>query len=128
VTAPTVLLVEADVLIRSPLADYLRECGYRVLEAGDTAEARQLLRKPDGDVEVLLIEAQGQGESGFAFAAWTREHHPQTDVILTGALEHATRKAADLCEEGPELRKPYDHRLVLDQIKRLIAARHRRGR
>jgi DNA-binding response OmpR family regulator len=128
VTPPTVLLVEADVLVRSPLADYLRECGYRVLEARDTAEARQLLGKPEEDVDVVLIEAQGQGETGFAFAAWIREHRPQTEVILTGAVEHATRKAADLCEDGPELRKPYDHRLVLDRIKRLIAARDRRGR
>jgi DNA-binding response OmpR family regulator len=127
VSTPAILLIEADILVRSPLADYLRECGYRVIEARDTGEARRLLEMPNADVDVVLLDAQGQGETGFAFAGWIRENHPQADVILTGALEQATRKAADLCEEGPELRKPYDHRLVLDRIKRLLAARDRRG-
>jgi hypothetical protein len=31
--APCVLLVDAEELVRTPLAQYLRECGYRVLEA-----------------------------------------------------------------------------------------------
>jgi hypothetical protein len=30
-----------------------------------------------------------------------------------------------LCEEGPLLAKPYDHSIVLQRIKRLIAARER---
>ena len=38
-----VLIVEADVLVRSELADYLRVCGYRVLEAGDGQEEEPLL-------------------------------------------------------------------------------------
>jgi DNA-binding response OmpR family regulator len=123
--APGILLVEADVLVRSPLADYLRECGYRVFEADDTGEARRLLGAHDAAIDVVLADASGMDGSGFALAAWIRENHRETDVILTGAVERAVRKAADLCEDGPELRKPYDHRLVLDRIKRLIATRNR---
>jgi hypothetical protein len=37
-----------------PLADYLRECGYRVLEAANTDEA--ILKKPDVAVGVVLAE------------------------------------------------------------------------
>jgi DNA-binding response OmpR family regulator len=33
--AATVLIVEQDVLVRHPLAEYLRERGYRVVEATD---------------------------------------------------------------------------------------------
>ena len=40
---PCILLVECDIVVRSPLAEYLRECGYRVLEAVNTIEARELL-------------------------------------------------------------------------------------
>jgi DNA-binding response OmpR family regulator len=127
-SAPGVLLVEADVLVRSPLADYLRECGYRVFEAGDPDEARRLLASVGEAIDVVLANAQGTGETGFALSAWIRQTHPELDVILTGAVEHTARKAADLCEDGPEVSMPYDHRLVLDRIKRLIAARDRRGR
>ena len=37
-----ILIVEWDILIRHPLAQYLRECGYKVLEAVDDAEARSV--------------------------------------------------------------------------------------
>ena len=30
----TVLLAEGDVLVRMPIAEYLRDCGYKVVEAG----------------------------------------------------------------------------------------------
>ena len=36
---PTLLIVESDILVRHPIAEYLRECGYKVLEAGNTDEA-----------------------------------------------------------------------------------------
>jgi hypothetical protein len=38
------------------------------------------------------------------------------------------RNAAELCEVGPTLKRPYDHKLVLDRIKRLLAARAQQGR
>jgi hypothetical protein len=38
--------------------------------------------------------------------------------------------AAELCEVGPMLTKPYEHTVVLERIKRLLVARaqQRRGR
>ena len=35
----TVVLVESDALVRMPLAIYLRECGYRVIECANGDEA-----------------------------------------------------------------------------------------
>lgn len=40
-TTASVLVVEHDVLVRHPLAKYLRECGYRVVEAITYDEARE---------------------------------------------------------------------------------------
>jgi hypothetical protein len=36
--------------------------------------------------------------------------------------ERTVRNAAELCEIGPTLKSPYDHKVVLDRIKRLLAA------
>jgi DNA-binding response OmpR family regulator len=121
-TQPRLLIVESDILIRHPLAEYLRECGYQVLEAMDADEARQIVES-EGEVDVVLADADAPGASGFAFASWLRREHPQIKVVLAGNVAVATEKAGDLCEEGPNLAKPYDHRMVLNHIRRLLASR-----
>jgi DNA-binding NtrC family response regulator len=120
---PSLLIVEADILIRHPLAEYLRECGYRVFEAIDADEARQIIES-DGETEIVLADADMAG--GFAFAAWLRREHPKIKVVLAGNVVVAAEKAGDLCEDGPNLAKPYDHKMVLDYIRRLLALRQSR--
>jgi DNA-binding NtrC family response regulator len=118
-------LVEPDVLVRAPLAEYLRECGYRVWEASTVADARVLISDRPPEISVVLADAASPGENGFALASWIRSNHPHIDVVLAGSAATAAKKAGDLCEEGPAIQKPYDHQLVLNQIRRLSAARER---
>lgn len=122
------LLVEGDVAVRTPLAQYLRECGFQVFEAADAEEARRILANSGIRVDMILADAEAIGESGFAFAAWVRTNHPGIDVVLAGTVAKAAEKAGDICAEGPALTKPYDHQLVLQEIRRLLAARERRQR
>ena len=35
----TVLVVEDEMMVRLPIVEYLRDCGYNVLEAADASEA-----------------------------------------------------------------------------------------
>jgi DNA-binding response OmpR family regulator len=67
--AATVLVVEKDILVRQPLAQYLRDCGYRVLEAADGTEARETLSRGRHRIDVALIGAKVPSESGFALFA-----------------------------------------------------------
>lgn len=121
----TVMLIENDLLIRSPLAAYLRDCGFTVIEAFDTAEARTILESGHADIDTILLDADGPGgETGFMFRSWMRTTHPHVTVILAGNVEKAAEKAGTLCAEGPALYKPYDHKLVLQEIRRQLAARH----
>jgi len=125
---PCVTVVEADILIRHPLAEYLRECGYRVLQASNTDEAQKLFtqRRRRIAIDVILIDVAAPGSiNAFSLARWIRENHPAVDVILSGSVEAVTEKAGELCEHGPPLSKPYDHQLVADRIRRLLAARDR---
>ena len=120
----TVLLVDADILVRASLAAYLRECGLHVLEAANDEEARALLSEHSATIDILFADA-GSDAIGFALASLVRQEHPGIGVILAGNIETATRKAGDLCDDQPSTSKPYDHRLVLDRIRRAVAARER---
>jgi CheY-like chemotaxis protein len=48
----TVLVLDGDVLVRMPVIQLLRECGYRVLEAASTDEAIAILQKTGVPVDV----------------------------------------------------------------------------
>lgn len=121
----TLLLADADILVRAPLAGYLRECGFRVLEAATNEEARAFLADSSSAVDILFADAGLTDGGGFALASWARKEFPDVAVILAGNVEAATKKAGDLCDDEPSVTKPYDHQLVLDRIRRAAAARER---
>ncbi len=121
-TQPRLVIVESDILIRHPLAEYLRECGYQVFEATDADEARSIV-EGENDIDVVLADADAPNAGGFALATWLRREHPKIKVVLAGNVAVAAEKAGDLCEEGPNLSKPYDHQLVLNYVRRLLASR-----
>jgi DNA-binding response OmpR family regulator len=128
--SPCVLIVDADILVRHPLAEYLRECGYRVVQAANTDEARALFTwtRRRRVIDVVLADVNAPGaENAFALAIWIRANHARVQVILAGTIDAATERAADLCEGGPRLSKPYDSQLLLDRIQRALAARDQAG-
>jgi DNA-binding NtrC family response regulator len=110
--------------VRSPLAEYLRECGYRVLEAVNTAEARELLGAAD-DISLVLAEGDAPEDGGFVLQAWIRNNYPDIEVILAGSVTRAAERAGDICRDGPAVSKPYHHQFVLNTIRRLLATRDR---
>jgi CheY-like chemotaxis protein len=122
----TVLVVEPEVLVRVMVSQYLRECGYRVVEAVSADEALVILQNSDIPVGVMLCTVQLPGAmNGFGLAKWVRGKLPNTEVILATNETQSAKVAGELCEEGPMLTKPYDHKLLADQIKRLLASRNR---
>jgi DNA-binding NtrC family response regulator len=119
----TVLVVEDDVLIRMPIAQYLRDCGYKVIEAVNADEAMTVLLHQETVVDIVFSAIDMSGSTdGFGLSQWVREHRPGLGVILTGTVPRAVNAAKQLCDDGP-IPKPYEPRAVLDQIRRLLAAR-----
>jgi DNA-binding NtrC family response regulator len=124
--AAIVLVADGEIITRHAIAGYLRDCGYRVIEAATTDEARTILEQPHLRVDAILCDAKiGGAMNGFEFRKWAGEHRPQCQIVLAGSAASATDAAADLCEDGPRLARPYDPQSVLDYIKRMLAGRDR---
>lgn len=121
-----VMVVEPDVLVRTPIAEYLRDCGYRVVEGVASTDVWKLL----GDgvaIDVVLASVGLAGESdGFALASLLRAHRPEIHVILTSSVVKAVEKASDLCDDGP-LKQPYHPDEVVRRIENLLRERGRSG-
>src|SRR5712671_256882 len=103
-TLGTILVVEDEVIIRMVISAYLRDCGYKVVEAANADEAVIVLQNPDITVEVVFSDIEMPGSmDGFALARWVRANRPGLDVILTGSVPRAASAATDLCEQGHSL-------------------------
>jgi CheY-like chemotaxis protein len=119
----TILVIEDEVFVRMVISEYLRGCGYRVIEAANSDEALIVLQNSEIIVDVVFSDVEMPGSmDGFAISHWIRTNRPGLDVILTGSVPRAVSAATDLCEEGP-LPKPYEPQAVVDRIRRLIGAR-----
>ena len=120
----SILIVDGDIVSRHVIADYLRHCGYAVVEGANTDEALTALGEPTLSIDVILCDVSALGSrSGFELANWVRTNRPELEVRLAGGVEMAAETAAELCESGPHMQRPYEPEAVVDYIKRLRASR-----
>ena len=118
----TIFVVDGDILVRMVIADYLRDCGYRVVEGVNADDVLAVL-EAGRKIDVILTEVQLAGSiDGFELARQIREKHPDIDVILTSGVTRAADKAGDLCDDGP-VEKPYQPQEI---IRRINILRERR--
>jgi CheY-like chemotaxis protein len=121
----TVLVVDDDVLIRIALAEYLRECGFRVIEASGGLEARTVLQHGP-EIHVMLADARLAGDdNGFALTQWARRHRPGLQVVLSAGLTRKSEAAAHLCSRN-KTPPPASH--LRERIQAMTARHGRRIR
>jgi CheY-like chemotaxis protein len=123
---PTVLVVVDEVLVRMAVSDYLRECGYNVVEASDAHEAIEVITS-EVAVDVAFSDiAMPGGLDGFGLAQWIRRERPDIKVVLSSGVARSAKAAGELCEEGPMLAKPYEHADLERRIRALLASAPKR--
>jgi len=87
---PRVLVVEDEFLIRTLVADYLRDAGFVVIEAFNGDEAIALL-SADAAVDLVFTDVRMPGGvDGMALLAYIRGRRPDLPVVVTsGHLDPA---------------------------------------
>jgi CheY-like chemotaxis protein len=101
--APVVLIVENDVLLRLVTASNLRDAGFDVLEAANSAEAIRILDCIPVDALFSDIEMPGTMD-GLALAQWVHRSRVDTRIILTSG---AARTLGGANQYASFLPKPY---------------------
>jgi CheY-like chemotaxis protein len=123
----TVLVVEDEVFVRMVISDYLRSCGYKVIEAAGADEALTVLQHDGIRVDVVFSDVEMPGSmDGFGLAKWIHANRPGLDVILAGTVPGAASAAEKLCEAA-HLPKPYESHAVVERIGWLRALRSSRS-
>jgi CheY-like chemotaxis protein len=117
----TVLVVDDEVMVRMPISEFLRDCGYTVLEAGDASEAIATIDTVPS-VNVVFSDIRMPGSmDGFGLAKWVRTHHPDIPVILTSGY-NGGRTSPDSIPGVRFIEKPYSQAQVAKRIAALLDA------
>ncbi|HMF92353.1 MAG TPA: PAS domain S-box protein [Candidatus Angelobacter sp.] len=122
----TILLVEDEPSLRALVAEYLREHGYQVHEAGNAQRALEVAQ--DAHPDLLLTDIVMPGISGPQLAATLSEEYPRLRVIfMSGYAEHASLRDAVLQEGTLFLQKPFRLLSVLNKVHEALDSRTHRG-
>jgi DNA-binding NtrC family response regulator len=112
-----VLVVEDDVLMRVGAAQYLRDCGFTVLEAANADEAQTIIAD-DRFIRAVFADVRLPGRhDGMDLMTWIRAEHPEVRVLLTTGLHPLPVPPAGV----PLIRKPYYLFEVERHIKSMLA-------
>ena len=115
----TILVVEDEPILRRSVSAYLRDCGYRVLEAVSAREAQHLLRAGETVDLVFADVVLSEGSSGVDLCRWVRAHYPQVRTLITSGAIDTFEAAASVCD-GAFFSKPYTNQTVAAEIRRLV--------
>lgn len=90
--SPTVLIVEDEVLIRMNASGDLKDMGFSVLEAGNSATALKLISEQRAKIAAAIVDLGLPDENGDKLAANIRSMRPDMLVIIaTGYAESEVR-------------------------------------
>lgn len=118
----TILIVDDDRDIRSLLAEYLENNGYRVLTAADGHAMWPLIeqKKP----ELLVLDLNLPGEDGLSLCRRLRAHSALPVIMLTARSEPLDRILGLEMGADDYLPKPFEPRELLARIRSVLRRSH----
>jgi CheY-like chemotaxis protein len=116
---PTVLVVDDEPLICMLASDYLRDAGYRTLEAHNARQAIDLLEKGER-VDVVFSDVQMPGMDGFELQRWLRQHRPRVKMLLSSGVENVKAASGYMGPPRWLIFKPYDMAELERRIHELL--------
>jgi two-component system cell cycle sensor histidine kinase/response regulator CckA len=122
----TILLAEDQPAIRSVLREFLEAHGYKVLEAQNGNEAREIAKTYSGAIDVLVADVIMPHIRGTELAKLLTELRPEMCVVLiSGYSEDALLENQMLAAVSPILlQKPFDPEELVRGIRESLNRSH----
>jgi nitrogen-specific signal transduction histidine kinase/CheY-like chemotaxis protein len=116
----TILLVEDEITLRTPMRRGLEKEGYTVLEAGSAEEALQICESHDGTIEMMVTDLVMPGMDGFELGDKVTDIRPDTRVLYTSGYSEDVVTRDGVTEAGDFLQKPYTPSDLGQRIRQLL--------
>ena len=118
----TILIVEDEASLRALLADYVRESGYRVLEAASVQEA--IATAKGQKLDLLVTDIVMPGGSGQILATALSTLYPDLGIIfMSGYADYASLQEATSQPGVTFVPKPFTLKHMLEKIREALGGR-----
>jgi len=105
--AETILLVDDEEELSNAAAEYLQECGYKVLKARAADEALEVARHFEDRISLLVTDIVMPGGSGRVLVEQMKKARPETGVlVISGHADDAVHQHGFLATTA-FLQKPF---------------------
>jgi two-component system OmpR family response regulator len=128
-TAPHVLAVDDDPIIRDMIADYLLKHDLRVTVVADGRAMREVVASEV--VDLIVLDLKLRTEDGMNLARTLRDESTIPIIMLTGRSDEADRVMGLELGADDYVTKPFSPRELLARIRTVLRRRHaevRQGR
>ena len=119
-SAPVILIVEDEFLLRLGSAETIESAGFEVIQAANADEAIAILNaRPD--IHVVFTDIQMPGSmDGLKLARFVRDRWPPIKIVATSG--HVTVDEDDLPDGSVFLPKPYHGAEVVATLREMTSA------
>lgn len=116
-TAPTILIVDDDAMLRLLLTQCLRLANYRVVTANSGMEALALFNQHQ--IQLVIVDLMMPGMNGFLLCQELRKHSAKVPILIISAFSSKVAQAQALCSgANAYLKKP----VRLTQLHQMVHA------
>jgi CheY-like chemotaxis protein len=119
--AETLLLVEDENAVRHPASEFLRQCGYSVIEGRDGLHAVDVAHKHPAPIDLLITDVVMPGMSGGQLAELLVERSPQLKVLfMSGYSEKVVLRHKISDVHTNFLQKPFTLKSLAAKIREVL--------
>ena len=120
-SAPLLLLVEDEVLLRAAYVLFLNSEGYTVLEAGDAWEALHLVERVARPIALLLTDVRLPGMSGLELAQRLVSRRPGLRVLfLAGDAGDLPKEVVVSGSRAEIMEKPFALEVLASKVREML--------
>jgi CheY-like chemotaxis protein len=117
-TAPTILVVEDDAIVRMLIVDVLEELEFQVLEAADAEEALKVVEDSSNVINLMMTDVGLPDMDGKQLATKVRELRPDLPILFASGYA----ESIDVPEGMHVIGKPFSIDQLRDKVKAILAA------
>lgn len=117
----TLLLVEDENAVRHPACEFLRQCGYCVIEGRDALHAVEQAHEHSGHIDLMITDVVMPGMSGGQLTELLLERYPDMKVLfMSGYSERVVLRHQIFAPQTNFLQKPFTLRALAAKIRKVL--------